>query len=142
MTRRPPPRDNSLEGRVSRLENSVESLHKDNSSIASTLAGHGQSLLALNESMAGVQQRLEQLVLVTERQSTQRDGLERAFATLGRHEARVAQAELRLTKVEAQGSVVSAAGSTALGIVVRVIATGIVASIATLIAVYASRGGP
>jgi hypothetical protein len=77
-----------------------------------------------------------------ERQVTQREAIERAFTMIGKHDGRISTVEHRVAGLEAQGSVVSAAGSSALAIVVRVIATGIVASIATLVALYASRGGP
>jgi hypothetical protein len=132
----------TLEGRVARLENSVETLHKENSSIASTLSVHGEALSGVRKVLDAVEGRLEQLAVLMERQVTQREAIERAFTMIGKHDGRISAVEHRVAGLEAQGSVVSAAGSSAVAIVVRVIATGIVASIATLVALYASRGGP
>lgn len=142
QTRRSPARDVTLEGRVARLENSVETLHKENSSIASTLSVHGEALSGVRKVLDAVEGRLEQLAVLMERQVTQREAIERAFTMIGKHDSRISNVEHRVSGLEAHGSVVSAAGTSALAIVVRVIATGIVASIATLVALYASRGGP
>lgn len=143
-TRRSPARDLTLEGRVVRLESSVETLHKDNSSIAATLAVHGEALSGVRKVLDAVEGRLEQLAVLMERQVTQREAIERAFTMIGKHDGRLSTVEHRVAGLEAQGSVVSAAGSSALAIVVRVIATGIVAGIASMIVLsqYASRGGP
>lgn len=115
-TGRQPARDITLEGRVARLETSVESLHKEKGSIAATLAGHGEALSAVRQSIA------------------------RAFSQIGKHDGRISTIEHRVAGLEAQGSVVQAAGSGIVSIVVRVVATGVVALIATIIALVTSRG--
>lgn len=135
-------RDVPLEGRVARLEDSVAVLHKENSSIASTLSVHGEALSGVRKVLDAVEGRLEQLAVLMERQVTQREAIERAFSMLGKQDGRLCAVEHRISGLEAQGSVVSAAGSSALAIVVRVIATGIVAAIASLVALYVSQGGP
>lgn len=142
QTRQAIARDVPLEGRVARLEESVAVLHKENSSIASTLSVHGEALSGVRKVLDAVEGRLEQLAVLMERQVTQREAIERAFSMLGKQDGRLCAVEHRITGLEAQGSVVSAAGSSALAIVVRVIATGIVAAIASLVALYVSQGGP
>jgi hypothetical protein len=138
--KRVPVRDDSLEGRVSRLETSVEGLHRENGNIAATLVGHGEALSGLRQVIDSVDGRLEQLAVLMERQVTQREALERAFSMLGKQDGRLSNVEHRLAGLESQGAVVQAAGSGIVAIVVRVIATGIVAAVATVIALYASRG--
>lgn len=139
-TRRQPARDITLEGRVARLETSVETLHKENGSIAATLAGHGEALSAVRQSIDAVDEKLAQIAVLMERQVTQREAIERAFSQIGKHDGRISTIEHRVAGLEAQGSVVQAAGSGIVSIVVRVLATGVVAAIATLIALVTSRG--
>lgn len=139
MTARRPSRDLTLEARVSRLETSVEGLHRENSALAATLGAHGETLTGMRGVLDAVERRLEQLAVLMERQVSQREAIERAFSQLGKHEGRLSTVEHRLASMEVKGGVVEAAGSGIVAIVVRVIATGIVAAVATVIALVASR---
>jgi chromosome segregation ATPase len=116
----------TLEGRVQRLEASVDRLHDDYQSI--------------RESLRSMSEQLADLVRLSERQATQRDGLERAFDALARLESQVAVIENRVATLDVKSQLVGHAGSSIVGIAVRVIATGIVAAVATIIALWASRG--
>jgi chromosome segregation ATPase len=113
----------SLPARVERLEASVERLHSDYREIRDTLRG--------------MSDQLGDLVRLSERQASQRDGLDRVHSDVQAVCARVTSIDARVAAVEAQSRVVGAAGSSLLGVVARVIATGIVAAIAALVAVYA-----
>jgi chromosome segregation ATPase len=116
----------TLEGRVQRLEASVDRLHDDYQSI--------------RESLRSMSEQLADLVRLSERQSTQRDGLERAFDALARCESQIAVLENRVATLDVKSQLVGQAGSSIVGIAVRVIATGIVAAAATIIALWASKG--
>jgi chromosome segregation ATPase len=133
-------RDKTLESRVSRLEVSVEGLHRENSSLAATLSAHGEALAALRASIDTLDEKLSGIAVLMERQVSQREGLDRAFNSIGKLEARLSGFESRMASMEAQGSVVQAAGSGVMAIGTRIIATGIVAAVATIIALWASRG--
>jgi len=117
----------TLEGRVQRLEVSVDRLHADYREI--------------KESLRSMSHQLDELVRLSERQSSQRDGLERAFDAIARCESQIAVIENRVATLDVRSQLVGQAGSSIVGIAVRVIATGIVAAAATLIALLVSRGG-
>lgn len=137
-SKRLPVRDDSLEGRVSRLETSVEGLHRENGNIAATLVGHGEALSGLRQVIDSVDGRLEQLAVLMERQVTQREALDRAFESIGKHDGRLVAVEQRIAGLEAHKSFVSAAGSGVWQIIIRAASYGVVAAVTALIAIAAT----
>lgn len=130
----------AIEVRVERLEGSVRELHEDYREMHTAIAKHGESLSGLGELMGSVNAQLAELVRIGERQLAQREAIDRAFGQIGKQDGRVSNLERRVGGLEARGEVVHAAGSGLVAIIVRVVATGIVAAVATFIALYASRG--
>lgn len=135
---RQPSRDLTLEGRVSRLETSVEALHKENSCIAATLSVHGEALSGVRKVLDAVDGRLEQLAVLMERQVSQREALDRAFGDIGKHDGRLVAVEQRIAGLEAHKSVVAAAGSGVWQIIIRAASYGVVAAVTALIAIAAT----
>lgn len=139
-TRRQPARDVTLEGRVARLESSVETLHKENGSIAATLASHGEAIELVRETVSAVDAKLERLVVMGERQQSQREALDRAFEAIGKQEGRLVADEQRIAGLEAHKMVVAAAGSGVWQIIIRAASYGVVATVTALIAIAATGG--
>lgn len=123
---------------MERLEGSVRELHEDYRELHTAIAKHGESLSGLGELMGSVNAQLAELVRIGERQLAQREAIDRAFAQIGKIEERCGSVERQVLALAADGNVAKTVGASALQVGVRVIATGIVAAIATLIAIAAT----
>lgn len=129
-----------LEARVDRLEDSVDSLHAENRSIAATLGRHGEAIELVRKTVSAADDKLERLVVMGERQQAQREALDRAFEAIGKHEGRLVADEQRIAGLEAHKMVVAAAGSGVWQIIIRAASYGVVAAVTALIAIAATGG--
>lgn len=156
----------SVDDRLAKLEQAYETVARDHaalraehSRVSEQLAQQGHRLGSIEGTLQSMAGQLADLVRLSERQITQREGLERAFRAIGAQSEKVDQLRQQMTaltvhglpertsvlegqlkELQGLGNTARSFGSGALQIAVRWISAAGIGAVATLVAVYLKNG--